>query len=272
MRGSIKTGALALLGGALLAAACGGAPAESGPVAEVHGRAVAPRSTVAEAAAWVRPGRADRERRDLLFNGLNVVPGMTACEVGAGNGFYTLELARLVYPGGKVIAVDIQPEMLDALAEREARARKRGDQMVPIRREVGAADGTPLPDRGCDVLLLAHTWHELERPDAMRAAFIRAIAPNGRLVVVEHRAEDPPPKAGKLRVMDKDQMHRELADPALKLVGQIDSLPWQHVLFYARADSPRPGVQLRPYRRRSVAIEPDAGPPDPEGWDGDDVQ
>lgn len=255
-------------------AACGGGQVETEGVVEVQGRAVAPRTTMAEADAFVRPTREAEEGRDLLFNGLNVVPGMTACEVGAGNGYFTLELARLVYPGGKVIAVDILPAMLDALAAREAEARKQGDQMVPIQRVGGQADDPALPEGGCDLILLGHAYHEFDRPRAMLAGIERALAPDGRLVIVEYRAEQRLSGVEAVRAMKKGQIHREIGGNGFKLIGQIDSLPRQHVLFYARPKSPRLGVSLRPWRPKFSTVEDDGiqppPPTPPEEWDGED--
>lgn len=268
-------GPLTVLIGALLACGCSGAPAESteGTLA-VQGRRVAPRTTMDEAADFVRIGRPDEERRDLLFNGLNIVPGMTACEVGAGNGFFTLELARLVYPGGAVIAVDILPAMLEALAAREAAARKVGDQMVPIRRVGGQPDDPALPEKGCDLLLVAHAYTEFDRPKAMLAGMARALAPDGQLVVVEYRAEKRPPGVARARTIGKARLHREIGRRGFRLIGQIDSLPWQHVLMYGTAESPRRAVALRPWQPKFSTIEDDGIkpplPPPPEEWDGED--
>lgn len=255
--------------------ACSGAPVEpEAGVTDVDGRRVAPRTTMAEADEFVRIGRVAEERSDLLFNGLNIVPGMTACEVGAGNGFYTLELARLVYPGGKVIAVDILPAMLEALAARETEARNQGDQMVPIQRVGGQPDDPALPEKGCDLVLLAHAYHEFDRPRAMLAGITRALAPDGRLVIVEYRAEAPPPKVERVRTMQKARLHREIAGNGFKLIGQIDSLPRQHVLLYATPESPRNGVSLRPWQPKFSTIEDDGlqppPPTPPEQWNGED--
>lgn len=271
MQHSIRTALAALI--ALSIAGCGGTQVEDEAVVEVHGRTVAPRSTMADAAGFVRPSREREEKRDLLFNGLNVVPGMTACEVGAGNGYFTLELARLVYPGGKVVAVDILPEMLEALAAREAQARKQGDQMVPIQRIGGQSDDPALPEGACDLVLLAHAYHEFDRPRAMMAGITRALAPNGRLVIVEYRAESPPPGVPASRTMSKRQIHREISANGFKLIGQIDSLPQQHVMFYARPESPRLAVPLRPWQPKFSTIEDDGIQPEPptppEQWDGE---
>lgn len=260
---------------ALLAVACSAGPVKDEGVTKVQGRQVAPRTTMDQADRLVRIERAGVERSDLLFNGLNIVPGMTACEVGAGNGFYTLELARLVYPGGKVIAVDILPAMLEALAAREDAARRRGDQLVPIQRVGGQPDDPALPEAGCDVVLLAHSYIEFDRPEAMLAGITRGLAPAGRLVVVEYRAAKRPPKVKRVRTVAKGQLHRELSERGFKLIGQIDSLPWQHVLLYGTAQNPRQAVSLRPWQPKFSTIEDDGiqppPPTPPEEWDGEDV-
>jgi len=269
------TALFAALLAALLTPGCSGTPAaKTDGVTDVQGRRVAPRTTMKDAPAFVRIERAAEERTDLLFNGLNIESGMTACEVGAGNGYFTLEMGRLVYPGGRVIATDILPAILDALAAREAEARRVGDQLAPIQRVGGQSDDPALPEAGCDVVLLAHTYGEFDRPEAMLTGISRALAPDGRLIVVEYRAEKPPPETDPLRTLDKGQLHREISSHGFKLIGQIDSLPWQHVLLYGNAESPRLGVTLRPWRVKFSTIEDDglkAPPPKPaEEWDGED--
>lgn len=259
---------------AVFALGCGGPPVDTQGVTKVDGRQVAPRTTMDDAPDFVRLERAKLERRDLLFNGLNVVPGMTACDVGAGNGYLTLQLARLVYPGGKVIAVDILPAMLEALAAREDAARRRGDQMVPIQRVGGQPDDPALPEGGCDLVMLGHAYIEFDRPDAMMSGIERAMAPDGRLVVVEYRAEQRPPKVDKRRTITKQRLHREIAGYGFKLIGQIDSLPWQHVLLYGTEKTPRQPVSLRTWRAKFSTIEDDGiqppPPTPPEEWDGED--
>lgn len=220
---------------------------------QVEGREIAPRSTVKEAERWVDIRRPERERRDMVFTGLGGIQGLTACDVGAGNGYFTLELARLVYPGGRAIAVDILQPMLDQLAARELEARRLGDQMVPIERVLGKADGVNLPDGTCDLVLVGHAFNEFARPRAMLASIAKVMTVNGRLVIVEYRSEDRAGGGDARRAMDKNQLHREVTEAGFKLVGQIDSLPTQHALFYARSDSPRTTMPLRPWRPRGVA-------------------
>ncbi len=259
---------------AALALGCGGPPVDKQGVTKVDGRQVAPRTTMEEAPDFVRLERARVERRDLLFNGLNIVPGMTACDVGAGNGYFTLQLARLVYPGGKVIAVDILPAMLEALAVREDTARRRGDQMVPIQRVGGQPDDPALPEGGCDLVLLGHAYHEFDRPEAMMTGIERALAPDGRLVLVEYRAEQRPPEVDERRTITKQRLHREIAGYGFKLIGQIDSLPWQHVLLYGTERTPRRPVSLRRWQPKFSTIEDDGiqppPPTPPEEWNGED--
>lgn len=229
------------------------------------GRRIAPLLPVGESDALVRPERARDERVDLLYQALGLNPGKTACDVGAGNGYHTLELAKQVYPGGHVVAVDIQPGMLDRLAAREKVTRAEGGAMVPIDRVVGTATEAGLPEGGCDLVLVVDAYHEFSDPRAMLASIRSALKLDGRLAIVEPRAEDPKLAALKRRKMSKAQLHREVASNGFVLIGQLDALPRQHALFYGRDDGPRGAVNLREWRPRGGGDEATTAPIDDGG-------
>jgi SAM-dependent methyltransferase len=245
-----------------LLCACGPTPERPDPpptdpqAAHYLDRPIAPSLPAAEADPLVRPERAAEERVDLLYQALGLSPGKTACDVGAGNGYHTIELARKVYPGGRVLATDTQPAMLDRLATREAETRATGGAMVPIERIVGEPTDAKLPAGGCDLILLVDAYHEFSHPAAMLDALRVALAIDGRLAVVEFRAEDPEVTGDPAHKMSKEQMHREFSAHGFTLVGQLDALPRQHALFYGRDDGPRGAVTLRAWRPRTTPTAP----------------
>lgn len=246
----------ALLLALALGAGCGPSPERPDPDPDEDlpgrylGRQPATLTPTSEAESMVRPTRAREQQVELLYQALGLSPGKTACEVGAGNGFHTLELARQVYPGGRVFAVDVQPEMLAALAARESETRAAGGAMAPIERVAGEAGDAKLPAEVCDLVLIADTWHEVAEPAALLASVRAGLKVDGRIAVVEPRSEDPAVAGERTRKMSKAQLHREFTANGFILVGQLDALPQRHALFFGRDDGPRGAVTLRAWRPR----------------------
>ena len=179
-------------------------------------------------APWlVRESRQREEDCRMLLKALAVRPGTTVCDMGCGNGFYTLELARLVGPRGLVYAVDIQPEMLRMLAQRAAELR-----LTNIRPVLGTAVDPRLPPGKIDMVLCVDVYHEFSHPVAMLARIRESLADGGVLVLAEFRGEDQAVPIKPLHKMTKAQVRAELEPAGFELGREFDRLPWQHLLFY----------------------------------------
>jgi ubiquinone/menaquinone biosynthesis C-methylase UbiE len=166
-----------------------------------------------------------------MLAALGVRPGQTILDMGCGNGFYTLPLAKMVGEQGRVLAVDIQPEMLVML---RTRAEQEGiENITPI---LGSVHNPRLPTASVDVALLVDVYHEFSHPEHMLAALRQALKPNGLLVLVEFRAEDPNVPIQPLHKMSKEQIRRELAANGFRVAKEFDKLPWQHMMFMAKDD------------------------------------
>lgn len=209
------------------------APAPSSPAAAPEpgtylGRRIAPTMSH-EAAAWlVRPEREAEESSKRMLEELRLRPGDVACDLGAGNGFHTLAMARSVAPRGRAIAVDIQPEML-ALLEKRAAAEK----IANVETVLGAASDPRLPAGTCDLVLMADVYHELDDPAAMLGNVKRALSPRGVVVLLEFRAEDPKVPIKPEHKMSRAQISLELEANGYELERSYDDLPWQHLMFFA---------------------------------------
>lgn len=183
-----------------------------------------------EGSEWLtRPEREKEEHASDMLRALGVRPGDVACDVGAGNGYHTLELARRAAPGGKAIAVDIQPEMLVELRER---ARAAG--VTNVETVLGRGVDPKLPRRGCDLVLMADVYHELDDPAGMLRHVAEALSDRGTLALLEFRAEDPDVPIKPEHKMSRAQMKRELEANGFVEARSYDELPWQHLVFYAR--------------------------------------
>ena len=183
-------------------------------------------------AEWlVRDEREREERCSLVLEHLGINEGMTVCDMGCGNGFYTLKLAKLVGRQGRILAVDVQSEMLVLLRERmESQAI---ENVSPI---LGSLHNPYLPDNAVDLILLVDVYHEFSHPELMLRAMRRSLTPNGQIVLVEYREEDPLVPIKRLHKMSKQQIRKELTANGFKLAKQYDGLPWQHMMFFGRTD------------------------------------
>lgn len=204
------------------------------PAATHHvGREIAQTMHFSGAPWLVRESRQREEDCRLLLQALDVEPGQTVCDMGCGNGFYTLELARRVGRDGLVYAVDIQPEMLRMLAEAAGR-----EGLTNIRPVLGTAIDPRLPAASIDLCLCVDVYHEFSHPETMLARIRESLSADGRLALVEFRGEDPGVPIKPLHKMTKAQIRRELEPAGFQVVREFDRLPWQHVVFL----TPRPPV------------------------------
>jgi ubiquinone/menaquinone biosynthesis C-methylase UbiE len=207
------------------------------------GRQIAPPMSYSGAAWLTRETRAREESPEKLLKALKLKPSQTVCDFGCGNGYYTVRLAKGVGPRGVVYAVDIQQEMLDMLKKR---VEPRGLKNV---KPVLAAPGDPgLPPATFDLVLMVDVYHELSDPAAVLAFFRKSLRPEGLLLTLEFREEDPTVPILPLHKMSQPQAVKEITANAFKLVGQFDKLPWQHVLEFARDDSPLKAIELKPWK------------------------
>jgi len=181
-------------------------------------------------AGWlVRESRQREEDCQRLLKELRVQPGQTICDMGCGNGFYTLKLAQLTGTRGKVYAVDIQEKMLEMLTNRLHAAKLRN--VVPV---LGGQSDPHLPENAVDLVLMVDVYHEFSRPQEMLRQIRKCLTPTGRIALVEFRAEDPQVPIKPLHKMSKPQILKEFPANGLKLVGQFDGLPWQHLMYFSR--------------------------------------
>ena len=193
------------------------------------GRRVAPFMRSGGANWLIRDEREREERCSLMLANLGLKLGMTVCDMGCGNGFHTLKMAKMVGPEGRVLGVDIQPQMLKLLSQR---AREAGiANVAPIR---GTVADPKLPAGKVDLILCVDVYHEFSHPEHMLAAMRDSLSPEGVLVLVEYRAEDPQVPIKPLHKMTKQQILKELPPNGFKLVKEFDRLPWQHMMFFGR--------------------------------------
>jgi precorrin-6B methylase 2 len=183
-----------------------------------------------QGAAWLeREERLEEERPDLLHGLLGVKPGMVVADIGAGTGYHAWRLAERVGPKGRVLAVDIQPEMLTLLASNMAR---RGfTNVVGV---LGTEKDPGLERESVDLALMVDVYHEFDHPFEMVSAMVRALRPGGRMVLVEFRGEQTSVPIKPLHKMTEAQVRREMEIHGLEWVETRRELPWQHVVIFRK--------------------------------------
>ena len=180
-------------------------------------------------AAWLeRPARQREERTDQLLNQLPLEPDSVVADIGAGTGYFTFPIAEQV-PQGRVVAVDIQPEMLQIISTRMASLGVSNIQTV-----LGSERDPGLEPSSVDLILLVDAYHEFAWPREMGEAMTRALRPDGRLVLIEYRAEDPSVPIKPLHKMSVKQARREMADVGLELERNGKFLPQQHFMVFRK--------------------------------------
>lgn len=178
-------------------------------------------------ANWlIRDTREAEERPSQVLPQLGLKPGMTVCDMGCGNGFYSIEMAKLIAPGN-VLAVDIQPEMLHLLKLRCDEAKI--DNVKPL---LGTVVDPQLAENSIDMVLMVDVYHEFSHPDQMMAAVRKSLKPGGLVALLEYREEDPRVPIKPEHKMSKKQILKEYKANGFRLAKEYDELPWQHLMFF----------------------------------------
>jgi len=182
-------------------------------------------------AAWLeRPERESEENIEGALAALGLRTGMTVAEVGAGTGYVTLRMAKRVGPGGKVYANDLQPQMLVLLRNNAAKGGITNVETV-----LGSETDPKLPAGQMDLIILVDVYHEFSQPQKMLQGIRRALKPDGRLVQLEYRKEDPDVPILPDHKMSVAEAKAEVEAEGFRLAPVIEILPRQHILIYTKA-------------------------------------
>lgn len=195
----------------------------------VSGRLIAGVMGVGGAPWLERAEREDEERPKLAVRLLQLQPGMTVADIGAGSGYYTELLSRAVGPQGKVYATDIQPGMIQLL-RRRAEKRKLANVEVVLNTDRSAG----LPPESIDLALMVDVYHELAYPQEVLRSLKASLKPGGRLVLLEFRAEDPNVPIRPEHKMTVADARRELEHEGFVFEKVLPDLPWQHILIFRK--------------------------------------
>jgi len=179
-------------------------------------------------ADWLtRPERESEEQPEKALDALHLKPGMVVADIGAGVGYMSLRMAKRV---SKVYANDLQPAMLDRLRQNAAKAG-----IANVVTVVGDVADPKLPANTMDLVLLVDVYHEFSAPQQMLRKIRETLKPDGRLVLLEYRAEDPNVPIIAEHKMTVAQVKTELEAEGFVLQPVIETLPRQHILILTKA-------------------------------------
>jgi len=187
-----------------------------------------------QASGWLeRPERVKEEEPEKLIKALDLKPGMTVADVGAGSGYHCFLMSPLVGEKGKVIASDIQQEMLNLIT---AKAKKRN--VANLETVKGTTSDPKLPANAVDLILMVDVYHEFDQPFEMTEKMVDALKPGGRLVFVEFRLEDDKVPIKLVHKMSERQVIKEMgAFTEMEHTNTVKTLPWQHVIIFTKKEA-----------------------------------
>jgi ubiquinone/menaquinone biosynthesis C-methylase UbiE len=225
----IEVRKLAVLG-VFLGLLCPAYHSQAQAVHPVTGRKIAPVMSV-DGADWLdREERSREEAPEKAIAALDVQPGMWVADVGAGTGFYSIRLARAVAPDGVVIANEIQEGMLERL-----RANAATQGVTNIQTVLGTESDPKLPKGKLDLVVLVDVYHEFSRPQRMLDRIRESLKPDGRLVLLEFRKEDPSVPIRPEHKMSVAEVRAEVSPEGYQFEKVVDTLPWQHIIFFRKS-------------------------------------
>ena len=184
-----------------------------------------------QAAGWLnRPGRIQEEMPDEVVANMGLDPDHVVADIGAGSGYFSFRIAKLV-PDGKVLAVDIQPEMLE-LIERQ----KAANGVTNIEGVLGKVDDPNLPANSIDAAIMVDAYHEFDHPFEMIDGINNALKVGGRIFLLEYRGEDDSVPIRPLHKMTEEQVVKEMSVFGLEWTDTLDFLPWQHMMIFTKVN------------------------------------
>lgn len=180
-------------------------------------------------ASWLE--RREREKEENVsqaIKNMGLKSNEVVADIGAGSGYYAFRIANKL-PEGKVLAVDLQPEMLAIMQQKIEQNKVDNIELIQ------AEESNPnLPENSIDLAFMVDVYHELSYPKEVMEAIVAALKPGGRFILLEYRMEDPTVPIKLLHKMSEDQAVKEMAAVGLKLQKNKRNLPWQHFMIFVK--------------------------------------
>jgi ubiquinone/menaquinone biosynthesis C-methylase UbiE len=180
-------------------------------------------------ALWLeRPSREMTEQPQQVVDALDLKPTDVVADIGAGTGYFSFRISPLV-PQGKVLAVDIQPEMIDIMD-----FLKTENKITNVESILGGVTDPNLPQESIGLALMVDAYHEFEYPKEMIEGIVRSLKPGGRVVLVEYKRENPLIPIKALHKMTQKQARKEMNAVGLQWLETKKILPQQHIMIFQK--------------------------------------
>lgn len=178
---------------------------------------------------WLeRAEREQEERTTVLLKNMEIEATDVIADIGAGSGYHVFKMAQLATEG-MVYAVDIQEEMLAALA-----LKKEEENISNVAVVKGSEKSCNLPSNSVDKVLIVDVYHEMSFLLEMMSTIQKALRPQGKLYLIEYRGEDPKVPIKRLHKMTETQAVKEMQAAGFRLEQNIANLPWQHCIVFVK--------------------------------------
>lgn len=182
-----------------------------------------------QGATWLeRSSRELEERPNLAIAALDLAPTDVVADIGAGTGYFSFRLSNQV-SDGKVLAIDVQPEMLNII-----NFLKQENQIDNVETVLGSETDPHLPANSVDLAVMVDAYHEFAYPREMMTGIVQALKPKGRVALLEYRGENPLVPIKRLHKMSQRQVKREMQAVGLKWQETKNILPQQHLMIFSK--------------------------------------
>jgi len=182
-----------------------------------------------EGADWLeRPERVTEEQPDRVVEAMQLKATDVVADIGAGTGYFSIRIARKV-PQGSVIGEDIQPEMIGLMKVKLAETG-----ITNVKPLLGTTEDPKLPAGGVDKVLMVDAYHEFDKPLEMMQGIVKGLKPDGQVVFVEYRGEDPAVPIKPLHKMTEAQVKKEMSPFPLEHMATLKNLPRQHLIIFRK--------------------------------------
>jgi predicted methyltransferase len=181
----------------------------------------------------------DPKELSRLVEVLDVDPGERFADVGAGDGRYSMALARTVGESGRVYATEVDPEDLKKIEGRVGREKLANVEVVR-----GTQAATGLPESCCDGILLRRVYHHFQNPAAMQASMRRALKDGGLLLVIDFGARrswsrpEGVPTSRSGHGIDRDLLVSEMELAGFGLIRELDWEAGDYALLFRAVEVP----------------------------------
>jgi ubiquinone/menaquinone biosynthesis C-methylase UbiE len=181
---------------------------------------------------WARhfddPSREAWQKPDEVVALMELAPGMTVVDLGAGTGYFISRLSRAVGPGGAVIATDIEADMVRYMNERAAR-----EKLGNVKAIAAPADDVGVAAGSADRILIVNVWHHIADRERYAARMAAALKTGGAVIIVDYTLDSRRGPSREHRLAP-EQVMAELKAGGLTAELATESLPDQYVLIARR--------------------------------------